>query len=574
MNQTNQRTIKSPNRNVSKNELLIIAEAETLVKEEITYGVSHGLSKEEIYAKCSKIIAKYISLLPEERKSVCRKSLLQMLIRDYTLFSMNAKTIMRNAQDAILGYTIKSVNDLFAKKEDIITRGFKTDRKHGLAIIYKYQKQLRNEIKLLSATQAEVSEIINSKPNKMTLRNKAEMTIRYEANLEDIKRFQEKNIDLVWTSSHVDCSKRCEPYQGKLWSISGKNAGKTIDGNKVGNLNEALQGSKKDGNGIINGYNCRHYLIEYTKGSKPPIDYDRASIKKEREINNKQRLYERNIRQLKLQERLARKQGDKDVAKKINEKWKLLEKKYKSFSLKNGRAFYEWRTRIMRNETLQSNKWGENETQKIRTEIINQNKVNEYESKYIKIYGTEVKADFKSEKEARDYIASKGLYFKGLEDDSSNEMLDSINKKIQGALNLERNYKPTEVSSELIPNEVKDKLISDVVVLSKPNRNKGKEGTACHVANKHLEGCEIDFLKDTMTTISNPTDYFKEFTSTNNGNPRVIVHKKIDSKHKRVIIIDFLKLKDGYVIEFVHNYMRKINKKDREIFDKIEKYDI
>lgn len=369
MNQTKQRTIKSPNRNVSKNELLIIAEAETLVKEEITYGVSHGLSKEEIYAKCSKIIAKYISLLPEERKSVCRKSLLQMLIRDYTLFSMNAKTIMRNARDAILGYTIKSVNDLFAKKEDIITRGFKTDRKHGLAIISKYQKQLRNEIKILSATQAEVSEIINSKPNKMTLRNKAEMTIRYEANLEDIKRFQEKNIDLVWTSSHVDCSKRCEPYQGKLWSISGKNAGKTIDGNKVGNLNEALQGSKKDGNGIINGYNCRHYLIEYTKGSKPPIDYDRASIKKEREINNKQRLYERNIRQLKLQERLARKQGDKDVAKKINEKWKLLEKKYKSFSLKSGRAFYEWRTRIMRNETLQSNKWGDEEYRKVYIEI-------------------------------------------------------------------------------------------------------------------------------------------------------------------------------------------------------------
>ncbi len=573
MNQSDKKIVKSPNSNVSKNELLIIAEAETLLKEEITNGVMNNVSKTEIYNKCSSIIATHIKLIPEARKASCRRALLQMVIRDYTLFSMNAKIIMRNAQAAIPGYVFTSPNELFEKKESIITRGFKTDRKHGLPIVANYQKQLRDEVKVLSATQAEVTEVTNGKPSKMTLRNKSEMTIRYEANLEDVKKLNDEGVDLVWTSSHVDCSARCEPYQGKLWSISGKNAGKTIDGHKVGKLNDALQGPKKDGNGIINGYNCRHYLIPYKKGSKPPVEYDKSLIKKEREVNTKQRTYESRIRQLKIQERLARKQGDKDVANKLNEKWKLLDRKYKHFSLTNGRAFYPWRTQVMRNEELKSNKWGAEIAENIKVQEENRKIVTEYEAKYIKTNqdGT-ISSNFEKIEDAEKYIECKGLYFKSEENEE--KALEKINKKIQGALNLEKNYKPTKVSSDLIPDEIKDQLISDVAYLSLSNRKSKKEGTACHVANKHLEGCETDFLKDTMDTISNPKNYIKENKSIDDNNYRVVFYKKLDKTHKKIIILDFLKEKEGYKIEFMHNYRCKMNKKEQEMFDKIEKNSI
>ena len=100
------------------------------------------------------------------------------------------------------------------------------------------------------------------------------MTVRHQANLEDIQRLKEEDVDLVWTSSHVNTSKRYKSYQGKLYSING-NSGTTKDGIPYTTLDDALLGLKGDGNGIINGYNCRHYLIPYTPGSQPPIHYNK-----------------------------------------------------------------------------------------------------------------------------------------------------------------------------------------------------------------------------------------------------------------------------------------------------------
>lgn len=192
----------------------------------------------------------------------------------------------------------------------------------------------------------------------MSARNYAEMKTRYEANLADVKELKEKQVKLVWTSSHADASPRCQPYQGKLYSLDGT-SGKTEDGISYTPLDKALQGPKGDGNGIINGYNCRHYLIEYKPGSKAPIDYDKATVMRENQINNKQRNFESNIRQLKLQERLARKSGDKELATRLNNRWKILELEYQKFSLENDRAYFPWRTAIIRNEMVQRTKWGD-----------------------------------------------------------------------------------------------------------------------------------------------------------------------------------------------------------------------
>lgn len=347
-----EKIVRSPNANVSENELTTIAEATTLIKAEITKGVSNGLSKEQIYKNIAQIIGKYANYFSKELEAQFRRAMSQMTIRDYTRLSMNSKTILQNFNNHVPGYNITTIGQLI-NLGNAKERGVATDRRTGQPTIPDYQRQVRDELKVMSSQQPIFTTIRDGKPFKMSFRNKAEMSIRYEANLEDVKRLKDEGVDLVWISSHVDCSARCQPWQGKLYSISGKNAGKTIDGNKVYKLEDALKGKNNDGNGCINGYNCRHYLIEYKKGSVAPKEYDRALIKKEREVNTQQRLKENQIRQIKTQEVLARESGDKELAKKLNAKWHKLEKKYEIYSLENGRPYYPWRTRLTRSEREQ-----------------------------------------------------------------------------------------------------------------------------------------------------------------------------------------------------------------------------
>lgn len=198
------------------------------------------------------------------------------------------------------------------------------------------------------------------------------------------------------------------------------------------------------------------------------------------------------------------------------------------------------------------------------------------ESKYITIENDRIKVNFISQKDAEDYIEAKGLYFK--KDIKEEVNLEKTNKRIEGALNFIKNYQPTKVSDRLIPKEIKDKLISKVVNLSNPNRKKGKEGTACHIALNHQEGCEKEFLKDTMDTISNPINSIIYFTTAPSGCPRVVIYKRVsreDTKHKKVIVLDFLRQKNGYYrIDMFHNYRCKATKVEKEKLDEIDKKNI
>lgn len=170
------------------------------------------------------------------------------------------------------------------------------------------------------------------------------MYVRFQANQEDLQQFIADGIDLVWISSHADASPRCRHYQGKLYSISGKTG--TINGIRYTPLSEALLGPLGDGNGCISGYNCRHRLIEYQTGSKAPNDYTEEEMKRHYQIDQRQRSYENQIRLLKTEERLFRKMGDLETAKRLRRRWRVLNNRYERYSLENGRAFYRWRTSI------------------------------------------------------------------------------------------------------------------------------------------------------------------------------------------------------------------------------------
>lgn len=223
------------------------------------------------------------------------------------------------------------------------TRQYGDISRTGVPYIQEYQDRVRMIIKVLSADPPKIMEGDAKKTYITTLRNKAEMTTRYVANLEDMQEYAKK-YKLVWISSHANASPRCAPHQGKLYSLDGSSG--VIDGHRYVPLAPILK--LNNGNSILNGYNCRHRMIPYKNGSFAPNEYSEAEIKREYAIDARMRTYENNIRRLKMETILLRKEG-LDNSAEIH-RYQRLTTQYELFALKNDRAYYTWRTAISHEE--------------------------------------------------------------------------------------------------------------------------------------------------------------------------------------------------------------------------------
>ena len=191
----------------------------------------------------------------------------------------------------------------------------------------------------------------------VSLRNIAEMTVRYEHQTDMIAQKRAEGKKLVYILSHSNCSERCAKYQvggtkhsSGLYSLDGTE-GVTPEGVKYKPLEFATDNPEdrhttKAGvtyqNGCLTGFNCRHRLGDYKPGVKPipiPTEY----IEKRRAIEEKQRALEREIRYCK---RRVVTSDNKAERNKYRERAKLLNARYEAFSKKNDAAFFRERTRI------------------------------------------------------------------------------------------------------------------------------------------------------------------------------------------------------------------------------------
>ena len=366
------RTLSSPKENIAEKVVLVVQDAQTQIKETIVESTYTGLSKSEIENRIRLIIEEAAEEIPEAWREQARQALAINAQKWHYLYTkqvqaINAQMIAAAAdklkqpsvriKDKTYSINLQSVIGLPVNEQMPILTTFRehlTVDRAGLALIENYDKQIRARVKSLAVDPAYFQRIDkNGKVYRPNLRNFAEMQARYESNVKDVKNLEAEGVKLVWTSSHPDASPRCAPYQGRLYSLDGSSG--TIDGIKYTPLSEALAGPRGDGNGIISGYNCRHRLIEYTPKSKPPKEYDRATIRKENAINNRQRQYERDIRNLKIEERLMRRAGDEQTANQLKNEWLDKTKQYEIFSLRAQRAYYPWRTKVTNEEIERAN---------------------------------------------------------------------------------------------------------------------------------------------------------------------------------------------------------------------------
>ncbi len=184
----------------------------------------------------------------------------------------------------------------------------------------------------------------NDYTGRNSLRNLAEMEARYKEHEDNITELRERNVKLVVCSSHADCSDRCAPWQGRIYSLDGS-AGE-IDGHKYVPLEVATdiwyttKAGRRYKNGLL-GFNCRHYLSEYKGALLPTITSKER--KKEYKITVRQRELEREVRRYEA-EALTYKVINKTVYKEAKAKSRAIYEEYIRYSVENERAYYPSRT--------------------------------------------------------------------------------------------------------------------------------------------------------------------------------------------------------------------------------------
>jgi hypothetical protein len=304
------------------------------------------LTNDELKARCRALFPSYaVKLLLRERA----------LVRTYALwygYALAARSLNKRGGRAAFERANKAISPTLRKTplfKAVITSI--PDKAYNWAV--PLEQWERSYTKTINRIMVDLvySDAKEDYTTNVNLRNIAEMTVRYERQLERLEELKADGIKLVWIEPHANCSERCEKYQGKLYSLDGS-TGK-IDGIDYRPLEYATnnpvdryvtRAGKVYQNGCITGFNCRHQLIPYEEGNRPmPIPAD--VIARRRAIEQRQREMERDIRAQKRKAVLMRNVSP-EAYNKAREKASRMTELYEEYSRKNDAAFSRERTSI------------------------------------------------------------------------------------------------------------------------------------------------------------------------------------------------------------------------------------
>lgn len=178
---------------------------------------------------------------------------------------------------------------------------------------------------------------------------------------------------LVWASTHVDCSPRCFPWQGRLYSLDGS-YGTTDTGVSYQPLENAVnvpyttKAGKTYMNGLL-GFNCRHRLIPYKDEQQPPKGYTKAQTVKAYQLDLAQRAMEREIRRVKERAHLLK--GVEDVQdgeiSKLFAQARNMTEAYRKFCRDNNRVAMIYRTQV----TVEEQTYNQRRQHTVYNDVIN-----------------------------------------------------------------------------------------------------------------------------------------------------------------------------------------------------------
>lgn len=295
----------------------VLVDAQTDIKTAIKQGVLSGAPFLTVKKSVQKIIDFALAKIRSPTlKEDARISLMQFADGAYGRFRQNLASIPTALIPAVV-VLMRGVTDS-GQKNGVYYPKTKTERKALNALqslgnlqsnaIHVHQNGLpldefhKTYMKRVESALDGLSEENALDPNDFTgrnsLRNLAEMQVRYERHQEEIAGFKARGTKLVVCSVHADCSDRCAPWQGGVYSLDGT-SGTTEDGRKYQPLENATdifyttKAGRTYKNGLL-GFNCRHKLFEYKTGMEIPT-VSEAEQKREYAITNRQREMERAV---------------------------------------------------------------------------------------------------------------------------------------------------------------------------------------------------------------------------------------------------------------------------------------
>ncbi len=343
----------------------VLVDAQTDIKTAIKQEVLSGHGKEAVKARVKKIIERAIARIRSPTlKKDGRISLMRFADSAYAQFAKELRTIPSEVIPYIIvlmrAITSKEPKGKYYVPQTAAERTAANEVAKYENLTYKVrqfgvplQEFTKTYINRVDSALGKLAESKGYDPNDVTgrnsLRNLAEMQVRYERHQEEIESFKTKGTKLVVCSAHADCSGRCAKWQGRVYSLDGTR-GRTEDGRDYVPLEEATdvyyttKAGRTYKNGLL-GFNCRHKLFEFKPGMATPT-LSSEKRKREYSITQKQRELERRVIYYREKALI-----DKDTNITEYRKWRKLAQEanaeYKRFSEEHKRPYYPDRVKII-----------------------------------------------------------------------------------------------------------------------------------------------------------------------------------------------------------------------------------
>lgn len=327
-------------------------EAETRIRETVKNEFFKQTPAATIGKKVDRIISEALKdvKIPALRDAALR-SLRNFAQRQYNELKRSFGTNM-TVLLALLKLTDTGASDAAkqASRRTLVSHGYDAANLYGTALKKFSEDYMRKNVRpALDRLAKQFTLDPDDVSGRNSLRNRAEMEVRYNGHLEQIDDLRAAGHKLVIASTHADCSERCRPWQGRVYSLDGT-SGITDDGRSYQPLENATdvwyttRAGKRYKNGLL-GFGCRHYLIPYRSGYRFPKP-NPAEEARQYAITQKQRELERNVRYWRTK---AVTDKNVDRASYLNARKKAIEwnNEYIRYSQEHRRAYYPSRTKII-----------------------------------------------------------------------------------------------------------------------------------------------------------------------------------------------------------------------------------
>ncbi len=357
----------------------LAANPDTLINATSEWRIKMLAEMGKVNKDTARIIASKVGKVPKEVESVIQASV-DKVLSEYGL-EMNGK-IEESMATALKNYDLQAVKDKYNQVNTVMQYKAKQAYVNGInsvadKLLKKKQKALENSQEYLDIlNKSAMATVLGEKSRTEAIRETiAEMskkgipafvdktgrewspeayvdmdirnTAKNAALAAEFASLDELGQDIILVSSHSGARPLCAPYQGKLYSISGKSGTITDAKGKTYNYTPLSGTSFGKAAGLF-GINCGHRMRGVSDGTfiNREKEFDGEETSEEYRKVQRQRELERAVRKKKTEANMYEAAGDENAARDLRRLAKDEDRKLREYCQKEGLSYRRDRTEV------------------------------------------------------------------------------------------------------------------------------------------------------------------------------------------------------------------------------------